>query len=206
MFPWLGRELPGHNGASPNLLSLPCSKMQQDSSALWAVLCCLVLPESCGNKVHLSESHITVKRDWKEIALSSLISLGILATGPTAKTQCTPQRPWAHAEVWSSHGCPGAEAEQPSKAQGSRVLLRYSQEGNCCGNQAAPWGCVKQPRSPAALKHLRGTCLTNPSMVLAFKKALVEECPIMPCPVLFPLQGNRVYGSQARAQVQAPLT
>lgn len=124
-----GRELPGHHRAPPNLISLPCSKM---SALLYQPRCAVVSSESYGIEP-IWESHI-ITEEWKETALSALISLGVLENMTCSQNLAHPTAsPRAHTQLWSSHGHPGAKNAWPSESLGSSVLLRHSQKRNCYG-------------------------------------------------------------------------
>jgi len=87
--PGTGRAAVAWQGIAQSPL-LTRSTMRRDSAALRAGPGCLIPSESCGNKVHFRESHVSVERGSNETVLSALLFLGTPGTAPTAKTQPNP--------------------------------------------------------------------------------------------------------------------
>lgn len=122
-------------GTPRGIATAPLLTLQQDALAQ---LCLLVLAvlfgvgselwEQGGNMVEKVPAALRGPEKKRRCQLSSPWAL--VARGPPAKTQPTPQRPQGpthRSGAPRSH--PGAKAEQHSKTRGSGVLPRLSQEG-----------------------------------------------------------------------------
>ena len=72
--------------------------------------------------------------DGKETVLPAFVFLGTLRKKTCRQNPACPTASLgANTQLRSSLGHAGDKAEQPSEAQRLAVLLRLSQEGNCCG-------------------------------------------------------------------------